>query len=67
MLIYANGNCDVCGKSLGMEVQQQVQVTCHRCGKNLTTCSSCKSKGCPDCGGKLTSLLEKATKEGIIF
>ncbi len=67
MLIHSNGKCDVCGSTKLPFTEQEASVRCLKCGKQIKTCERCKSKGCPDCGGKLESHMESASKNGIMF
>jgi hypothetical protein len=53
MLILQIGKCPECGSEFGPYVtEQQTNVTCSKCKKEMIVCESCKEKGC-ECGGKL--------------
>ena len=67
MLVLSGGKCDKCDSSSLPFTQQEASVTCKRCEAKFTACHSCKSRGCPTCGGKLESQMDWAVKNGIMF
>jgi len=67
MLIHSTGSCDNCGSTKLPFTEQEASVTCKKCDKAFKTCSNCKSKGCPECKGKLESQMDSAYESGIKF
>jgi len=67
MLIHSMGNCDKCDSTSLPFTEQEASCSCKKCGKKFKLCNNCKSKGCPECGGKLESQMDWAAKNGIMF
>lgn len=67
MLIHSTGKCDKCGSTNLPFTMQEASVTCKKCGKEFNICGNCKPRGCPECGGKLESQMDRAAKNGILF
>lgn len=65
MLVFASGSCERCGDDFQGETLQSVSVTCKKCGRSYNLCSSCKSRGCPKCRGKLLDQWEFNKEKGI--
>ena len=66
MLILSSGSCGKCGESCLPTTQKEASVACKKAVK-ISSCSTCKQKGCPTCGGKLESQMDWASKNGILF
>ena len=67
MLMQVTGTCDICGGTNLPFTTQEAQVTCQKCGKKYKVCLKCKTKGCPNCGGKLESEIDCVAKYGVMF
>ena len=66
-LTLAFGNCEICKIGKLPFTSQEAQTTCLKCGKRYKVCIDCKQKGCPNCGGKLESQMDWASKNGFMF
>ena len=67
MLIHSTGICDKCSSTNLPFTEQEASVTCNKCGNKFKICDKCKTKGCPECGGKLKSQMDWACENGIMF
>jgi DNA-directed RNA polymerase subunit RPC12/RpoP len=66
MLVQYFGECNRCGSSVNSTIQD-VSVTCQKCGYKSEMCELCKNKGCPKCGGRLRSEMDRASERGMLF
>ncbi len=71
MLVSICGNCDECGRTLGLGATiQSAGVTCNKCGHKFNACDRCKNAGCQKCGGKLLDAweyIEHGTGQIVMF